>query len=483
MDNRLQCQICKKTFTQKSSLIRHSKRCTPGPAPSLRQKSCRQCTTSKAKCDLRRPTCGRCEQRGSQCEYVVPMTRGAQVRPAVTNSNAPTISFEEPSGRELPQLPDAVSSTLTARLQSNINDALQVSLTPFDNAHPLDSTRHNIYNNLPDDPQSTEQAWEPSVTTRAAELAATGFNDVQLFFPPENVLLDATAERIDLCLDDWPLWQNGPSNEISPLVRHSMETLLRVFRTYPKMLAKGFQAPPMCHFTHVQPPMIQCPMALCAEMARIWVNQTVGTTEMVRRTVLQEMRTLFEQYRSMDEDHLLAALQALVLYTIILMFPGRDQVSVSLLDPAIFVCLREVVAYIASTGLMLAEEKENTRPPWKLWVHVTAKRRAIFSLYLLHWSYGVYHGLESFPCRQLRFMPAPAPKFLWQAETEDRWKELYNRWLSQWGDCPYMMGEFAGIRAGTSLERRTEMWLEDADELGVLFFTIGTTVHPCVEWW
>jgi hypothetical protein len=185
----------------------------------------------------------------------------------------------------------------------------------------------------------------------------------------------------------------------------------------------------------------------------------------------------------MDEEHLLSTLQALVMYTIILMFPGCDQVSVSLVDPAIFLCLQRVVSYVACTGLMLAEEKENIRPPWKLWVHVTSKRRAVFSLYLLHWSYSVYHNLESFACRQLGFMPAPAPKFLWQAETEHRWEELYDRWLAQWGDCPYMMGEFHNIRAGTSLERRTEMWLEDADELGVLFFTIGNTVHPCVEWW
>ncbi|KAF2244906.1 hypothetical protein BU26DRAFT_89082 [Trematosphaeria pertusa] len=79
MDSRLKCHICKKIFTQKSSLVRHSKRCTPGPAPSLRQKSCRQCTSSKTKCDLRRPKCSRCELRDTPCEYVVPMTRGVPV--------------------------------------------------------------------------------------------------------------------------------------------------------------------------------------------------------------------------------------------------------------------------------------------------------------------------------------------------------------------------------------------------------------------
>jgi hypothetical protein len=189
------------------------------------------------------------------------------------------------------------------------------------------------------------------------------------------------------------------------------------------------------------------------------------------------------QYRSLDERQLLSALQALVMYAIIIMFPARGQNSVSLIDPAVFLCLKRVVSYAAKTGLMLTEERDNERPSWEAWVHVTAKRRAVFSLYLLHWSYAVYHRVDSFACSHLGFMPAPAPKFLWQAKTREEWEELYDRWLGQWGECPYMMREFAEIRAGSALEQRTEMWLEDADELGVLFFTIGSTVHPCVEWW
>jgi hypothetical protein len=185
----------------------------------------------------------------------------------------------------------------------------------------------------------------------------------------------------------------------------------------------------------------------------------------------------------MDERHLLSAMQALTLYTVMLMFPGLGQISVSLVDPAIFLALRKVVSYVARTGMMLVEERDNERPSWESWVHITAKRRAVFTLYLLHWSYSVYHSLPSFECSQLGFMPAPAPKFLWQADSIEKWEDMYTRWLAQWGDCPYMMREFAAIQASATLERRSEIWLEDADELGILFFSIGTTVHPCVAWW
>lgn len=185
----------------------------------------------------------------------------------------------------------------------------------------------------------------------------------------------------------------------------------------------------------------------------------------------------------MYECHLLSAMQAAVFYTMILLFPGREQTTVSFIDPALFLSLRQLVAHVARTGLMLPEERDHVRPTWESWVHVTAKRRAIFSLYLLHWSYSVYHGQRSLECRALGFMPAPAPKFLWTAQTREIWEVGYQQWLAQWGDISYMMREFAAITTETALDRRSEIWLEDADELGVLFFTIGTTVHPCVEWW
>lgn len=164
------------------------------------------------------------------------------------------------------------------------------------------------------------------------------------------------------------------------------------------------------------------------------------------------------------------------MYTLVFMFPAKGQISVALVDPAIFLCLQRVVNYVAKTGLFLIEEEDCVEPSWESWVHITAKRRAIFTLYLVHWSYSVYHDLPSFACSQLGFMPAPAPKFLWQAETRKRWAGLYTQWLAQWGDRPYMMSEFTSIRPGAGLEPRAEMWLEDADELGVLFFSIGMKI-------
>ncbi|KAH6647593.1 hypothetical protein BKA67DRAFT_577951 [Truncatella angustata] len=81
------CALCSKTFRQKSSLVRHAKKCTLEPKPSVRQKACKSCTTAKARCDLVRPTCSRCVSRGFTCTYIRPLP------PPVTSSgsdSAPT---------------------------------------------------------------------------------------------------------------------------------------------------------------------------------------------------------------------------------------------------------------------------------------------------------------------------------------------------------------------------------------------------------
>ena len=178
------------------------------------------------------------------------------------------------------------------------------------------------------------------------------------------------------------------------------------------------------------------------------------------------------QLQTYNETDLLAALQALTIYTIILIFPTKDQNAIPSVDPSVFIGLQQVVYYTAGTGLMLQEETDHAVPPWDAWVHVTSKRRVIFTLYMLHWAYSVYHHLPSFNCDELGFMPAPAAKYLWQANTKQQWEGLYKRWLVQWDGQEYFQKEFLYVKPGLALDQRTQMWLEDADELGILFLSI-----------
>jgi hypothetical protein len=190
------------------------------------------------------------------------------------------------------------------------------------------------------------------------------------------------------------------------------------------------------------------------------------------RRVRQPWLTL-AQYQAMDEPLLLAALQALLIYTLILLFPTRTQSSVSILPDALFIQLRDVVYRIASTGLMLQEETDHKRPSWESWIHIASKRRTILSLYLTHWSYSVFHHLPSFNCKDLFYIPAPDARYLWQAPAKKQWETLYNKWLALWDDTGFRQFEFYMIEPGVGLPLRAQLWLEDADEFGLMFVSLG----------
>ncbi|KAH7064421.1 hypothetical protein BKA63DRAFT_173219 [Paraphoma chrysanthemicola] len=471
MPERPSCIICGKTFTQKSSLIRHATRCTLGPAPSLRQKSCRACTTSKTKCDLQRPTCVRCKRKNVSCEYFVPLTRGAR---------SPRSGSEEdgfPNGQADASMHDMISEADLAALGLiAANMDMSSGITDLDLHVPITSSVYDERAALPVGPLPglplhkgiPPGPWDYPRTT-ASTMPASPVTSAAITQEMTTYLLGSEHSFLH---NDWLLYPQKSTRHVPPLARHSMQTLLRVMKTWPRTLAKGFQSPPIVHASQTNPQNILQPMLVCTTIAKAWSSQSPQDTDSVRESIVLEMRLLFSTYRSYDERNLLSALQAVTMYVIMLMYPGYSQIGVSLIDPAIFLCLQRLVSYVAKTGLVLAEERMNAGLSWESWVHVTSKRTTVFSLYLLHWGYAVYHDLESFACSQLGFMPAPPAKFLWQASTRGEWEGLYERCLEQWCGEPFTMHELAKVDVGTGLDRRVETWLEDADELGIMFFGI-----------
>jgi hypothetical protein len=161
------------------------------------------------------------------------------------------------------------------------------------------------------------------------------------------------------------------------------------------------------------------------------------------------------------------------------MFPTKNQIAIPTIDPSLFSGILQIVYHTVNTGLVLQEETDHTVPSWEAWVHITSKRRAVFSLYLVHWSYSVYHRLQSFNCSELGFMPAPAPRFLWEARSAEQWEVLYKNWLVQWDGNEFMHHEFSRVKPGVMLDERTHMWLEDADEFGILFSSMRMYCVQC----
>lgn len=159
---------------------------------------------------------------------------------------------------------------------------------------------------------------------------------------------------------------------------------------------------------------------------------------------------------------------------IIVLFPSTNQTSLSAVDASIFYELRRFLFFVTSTGIVLQEEKNHTRPQsWQSWVHVSSKRRCLVSLFLLHRSYSTWAGIPRYPCSAMTIIPAPAAKFLWDASTPEQWEPLYNKWLAKWDGQCFLQSEFQKVGNGIVMNRRAEMWLEEADEFGLLIMAMS----------
>ncbi|KAL4908354.1 hypothetical protein BDW74DRAFT_175043 [Aspergillus multicolor] len=438
-EKRIDCPSCDTTFRHRSSLIRHlRKKCNQSQSQSIRRKACAQCVANKARCNLKRPSCSRCVLRQVPCQY-----------PATAEDPSESPSPETEKGNTLtqldlnPLLPEApVTFTLPelpAVDSSNLFESLFSDTVPWDLALPIDIS--------PLSPQRRNSALVPNV---GQAFSSESFGDLAA-----------------------PLLSLNPSpDNAAALVSHSMEFIFRVLRAWPRMLAEEFQTPPLLHHSHIcDGKSLPLPLANCVTLVKMWHGHCQGAEDMVQKLIMNEANTLLTKFEDLDESTLLAVLQAVTIYIIILLFPANGS-RPTLPDVHLFRKVQDLVNYTASSGLFLQEEREQMRPDWSAWVHVTSKRRAVLSLYLIHWAYAVFHGIPSFNCRELAFMPAPAAKILWQAQSEQEWNSLYIKWLARWDGHGYIQGEYDQIRPGIKMQPRAEKWLEEADEFGMIMISI-----------
>ncbi|KAI1737482.1 hypothetical protein F4680DRAFT_428763 [Xylaria scruposa] len=524
------CGLCKKTFKQKSSLVRHAKRCTLEPTPSVRQKACRHCVEAKARCDLKRPICSRCDVRSIPCAYPrsakPPPTDSGSGSGSAPNTNpgsasesglvdphlgldtgAATIGgtdadlgpfpdcgadFTNLSGCLVPELFPSGStdvSDATPSSGSGFHAAYSTSCStasthnPPCNSHQSNSPFHcgslDVQLDLDSSPGADTDL--PVALREYSGNGATLLSDEVDLFSATEPLPPMDTKEIEpwmLALAAKPIREDPPA-----LVEHSVQTLLRAFRSWPRMLAKGIQLPPNIHFFQFccdgkrdfgGPIDAGIPkhISRCVTLCKMWVWQAEDSGQIVQAAVRGEAENILAKYRTYDAPTLLAAMQSLMILLILLLFPSNRQGTMSVIPGHIFTAVKQMADYVLSTGMLLHEEASHVCPPWRIWAHIEAKRRTVVSIYFFHWAYSVYHGQRHFNCLQLGRMLAPGPKWLWQAKDEKTWTNLYGRWLAQWDGKELIQAEFFLVENGPVMDPRVEMWLEDADELGILMMSI-----------
>jgi hypothetical protein len=114
-----------------------------------------------------------------------------------------------------------------------------------------------------------------------------------------------------------------------------------------------------------------------------------------------------------DDIDLLAILQALAIYAVILLFPKGSSTRTHEDDQGLILAFQDITLRVAASGLALSSELDGNQPTWNEWAYISAKRRTILMVYFLTWAWSEVHGYEPLHCAELVFMLAPAAKSLW----------------------------------------------------------------------
>ncbi|KAL5338197.1 hypothetical protein BJX70DRAFT_398912 [Aspergillus crustosus] len=431
------CARCMQHFTHKSSLVRHAKRCFRNEKPLPRRKACQQCATSKARCDLRRPNCGRCQMRSIPCEFA---TR--------EDTAIPTSSPADPSTTTTLPLP--VRSPEGFDYLAVDNEWLYASTSSSD-LSPASSAYYT--GTLPS--LSTTPELDPQVLTDSMQC------------PPgiwfDRVVSDQRRQEL--------LGPPQPTPNSEVLRAHTVQFILRALKSWPRLMSMHGtgRLPPIIHRMQIANG-IPIPLANCFTLAKCWAGGVDGSVEFMRESILQEIRRLLSEYHTYNPLDLLATLQSLLILLIILFFGlGIPPELAHPLDAQLLVEVWDVKNRVASTGLFLDQDPTSpTPPPWKEWAFVAAKHRTMLGLHHLDFVWSLYRGYPMLHCFELGPLPAPVAGYLWQAADEQSWTHLYGEWRAQWKDGGYIMSELFRIQAGDALEPRAERWLAETDEFGMM---------------
>jgi len=235
--------------------------------------------------------------------------------------------------------------------------------------------------------------------------------------------------------------------------------------------------PPFIHPLQIERGTVPLALANCYSLVRMWELRADGSEAIVTATVQREMERLLEEQHAYNQMELLSALQAYLIYTMMAYFSPAE--GVSLVDRTTIVHLQELAAGVSATGLVCAAELSHSRPDWESWIVASAKRRTLYTMYLFNNVFDTVNQIPVFMAEELRGLPVPASKELWDARDRGAWERKYDHHLSVWEDGELSISElWQSPETGTAERRkRIDRWVQSVDEFGMTLFAVCVHIH------
>jgi len=394
----------------------------------------------KTHCTSERPACARCTKKGLPCEY-----SETQVPPSKTS--APPASGASPTvpPHDLESLPGdySVNAFLTPEPTEDRTPSIQTSYNGIEALTSHGGVIPYLF-----------QVEDPVVQPMTSSVADSE-NHIQCLTPLG---------------DRWPT--DRFLFEPDSLQSHwaTVHAYRRILESYPQKLSLIDTVPPFVHRSQLAVNPLATPLANGLQLAKVMSSNLTSSSDVSRRAVQSEVQRLQDDFFLGNVEHLLEAVQMLLLYSITtasLLGPNASQ-STSYMENMIN--LLRMGYDLGRMGLILEEERNHTRPRFADWIRVCARRRALLTLYCVDTAYLTTRRMIYSTCNDLASIRAPLGKALWEAPCEDEWRKAYNRWIVRWEDGPFTVGEIMKKPVSANAQSRLQRWLAETDEFGMMLF-------------
>lgn len=254
-----------------------------------------------------------------------------------------------------------------------------------------------------------------------------------------------------------------------------------ILKSYATVAVTGRGTLPFIHPKQITTQPAGSPLTTCLSLVRICSNPLPGSKDAAASVLQREMYSLYELRDKYNEESLFAAFQAYLIYAMVLFF--RLNQSCNDYFRGIMTNLQELACASARRGLVCAADQRRARPRWEEWIIAEAKRRTLFVMYLFDSILSTQEGLPTFLGTELRGLPAPANKLLWQARSRYEWEREYNIHMAEWMERSLTIDELWPTPAdlgevGIARRRaRVDHWLENLDEYGTMLYAIMRCTH------
>ncbi|GFN13705.1 Zn(II)2Cys6 transcription factor domain-containing protein [Aspergillus tubingensis] len=411
----------------------------PSRYSTSRQKACQRCASAKARCDRRsggREPCSRCMQRGISCSYV-----------------QDDASERNPTSPVAPPSPFSVSDSSLTGLGSGVLTMSNLSTSTLPS-----SLGTGVLVNTQNESSALEDVLDFSSLDLLCPINA---DDIQ------NRWIQAYIPMPGQAVKNYP---DGVRSYI-----------YLTLRSYSAMAVSGRGTLPFIHPKQMIAQPAGSPLTTCLSLVRICSNQLRGSSQAAVGVLRREIQTLDQDRAKYTSIGLFAAFQSYLIYSMVLFFILGQSCDDDF--RAIMTSLQELACASSRQGLICAADQRRARPKWEEWIITEAKRRTLYVMYLFDSILSSQEGLPTFLGTELRGLPAPASKLLWQAGTRYEWEREYNVHMADWMEgcltidelwpTPDDLGEVGVARR----RARVDQWLQNLDEYGTMLFAIMRCTH------